>query len=142
MCNQPIERNGESNQIQCNDMTFVSNEKFCKKNPSCEYGKHLCDNGKCEYKYSERKYPLNKILCKNGFCDDNIEKCPSVIFCPEGYIRCENNSCAKDKKKCEFNEGNNQITCPVNKPILCYDYSCVDEENECNGRIPICPPSF
>ena len=20
------------------------------KNPSCEYGKHLCDNGKCEYK--------------------------------------------------------------------------------------------
>ena len=50
MCNQPIERNGESNQIQCNDMTFVSNEKFCKKNPSCEYGKHLYDNGKCEYK--------------------------------------------------------------------------------------------
>ena len=31
MCNQPIERNGERNQIQCNDMTFVSNEKFCKK---------------------------------------------------------------------------------------------------------------
>ena len=52
MCNQPIERNGERNQIQCNDMTFVSNEKFCKKNPSCEYGKHLCHNGKCEYKCS------------------------------------------------------------------------------------------
>ena len=31
MCNQPIERNGENNQIQCNDMTFVKNEKFCKK---------------------------------------------------------------------------------------------------------------
>ena len=31
MCNQPIERNRESNQIQCNDITFVSNEKFCKK---------------------------------------------------------------------------------------------------------------
>ena len=44
------------------------------KNPSCECGKHLCDNGKCEYKCNERKYPLNKILCKNGFCADNIEK--------------------------------------------------------------------
>ena len=44
------------------------------KNPSCECGKHFCDNGKCEYKCNERKYPLNKILCKNGFCADNIEK--------------------------------------------------------------------
>ena len=140
MCNQPIERNGENNQIQCNDMTFVKNEKFCIKNPSCDYGKHLCDNGKCEYKCSDRKCPLNKILCKNGFCAENIEKCPSVIFCPDGYIRCENNSCAKDKKECQFNEGNNLITCPVNKPILCYDYSCVDEESDCNGKIPICPP--
>ena len=100
-------------------MTFISNEKFCKKNPNCECGKHLCDNGKCEYKCSERKCPLNKILYKNVFCADNIEKCPSVIFCPEGYIRCENNSCAKDKKESELNEGNNQITYSVNKPILC-----------------------
>lgn len=79
-------------------MTWVTDSKFCKKNPICDIGKHLCDNGKCEYECSERKCPLKKYLCSNGFCAENSEKCSSIMYCPQGYIRCENNSCAKIRK--------------------------------------------
>lgn len=47
----------------------------------------------------------------------------------------------KNQKECKYNEGNNLITCPVNKPILCPDYSCVSESTGCNNiKFPICPP--
>ena len=141
-CYQPIQREKEKGEIfQCDDMTWVTDSKFCKKNPICDIGKHLCDNGKCEYECSERKCPLKKYLCSNGFCAENSEKCSSIMYCPQGYIRCENNSCAKNQKECKYNEGNNLITCPVNKPILCPDYSCVSESTGCNNiKFPICPP--
>ena len=140
-CAQPLIRGCPEGQEQCSDFSCVTNKDDCKKNPICEPGLSLCENGSCQKSCQDITEPENKFRCSNGKYVDNSKLCPSDIFTPSGYVKCPNGGIALNNKECEYVQGGISITCPNSKPILCPELSCVSKSSECNLKyIPICPP--
>ena len=140
-CAQPLIRTCSDGQYQCADFSCVASKDDCKKNPVCEPGLSLCENGECRKSCQDIIEPENKFRCPNGKYVDNSKLCPSDIFTPSGYIKCSNGGIALNNKECDYIQGGISITCPNSKPILCPDLSCVSLSGECNtDYIPICPP--
>ena len=140
-CAQPLIRSCSAGQYQCADFSCVESKDDCKKNPVCEPGLSLCENGECKKSCQDITEPENKFRCSNGKYVDNSKLCPSDIFTPSGYIKCPNGGIALNNKECDYVQGGISITCPNSKPILCPDLSCVSSSNECNTNyIPTCPP--
>ena len=145
-CLQPATRTCSSGQYQCPDFTCVANKDDCKKNPVCEVGLSLCENGLCQKSCQEVSEPEDKYRCPNGKYVENSKLCPSDIFVPDGYVKCPSGGIAKDNDACQYVQGGLSITCPNTKPILCPDLSCVSKSSECNlynsetDFIPKCPP--
>ena len=122
------------------DFSCVNNKKKKKKNPVCDVGLSLCENGLCQESCQEVTQDENKFRCSNGKYVDNSKLCPSEIFVPSGYIKCPNGGIALSYNDCIFVQGGLEITCPNIKPILCPDLSCVSKSSECNTNyIPTCP---
>ena len=140
-CLQPVTRTCASNQYQCPDFSCVNNKDDCPKNPVCEPGLSLCENGLCQKSCQEIVEPENKFRCSNGKYVSNSKFCPSDIFTPSGYVKCPNGGIALSSNDCQYVQGGLSITCPKTKPILCPDLSCVAKSSECNTNyIPLCPP--
>ena len=139
-CTQPLTRFCNEGQYQCPDFSCVNNKDDCKKNPVCEVGLSLCENGLCKDSCQNITEPENKFRCQNGKFVDNSKLCPSDIFVPSGYIKCSNGGIARNRDECEYVQGGLSITCPNTKPILCPDLSCVSKSSDCNiNYIPTCP---
>ena len=139
-CIQPFTRFCPNGQYQCPDFSCVENKDDCKKNPVCDVGLSLCENGLCKESCQETQEPENKFRCPNGKYVDNSKLCPSDIFIPTGYIKCSNGGIALNNEDCQYVQGGTSITCPNTKPILCPDFSCVSKSSECNiNYIPKCP---
>jgi len=139
-CLQPATRTCSSGQYQCPDFTCVANKDDCKKNPVCDVGLSLCENGLCQKSCQEVSEPDDKYRCPNGKYVDNSKLCPSDIFVPSGYVKCSSGGIAIDNDECQYVQGGLSITCPNTKPILCPDLSCVEKSSECKTEfIPKCP---
>ena len=139
-CAQPTTRSCSTGQYQCPDFSCVSSKDDCKKNPVCDVGLSLCENGLCQESCQEITQPENKFRCSNGKYVDNSKLCPSDIFVPSGYVKCPNGGIATSFTDCEYVQGGLSISCPNSKPILCPDLSCVTKSSECNtDYIPSCP---
>ena len=139
-CAQPTTRSCSTGQYQCPDFSCVSSKDDCKKNPVCDVGLSLCENGLCQESCQEITQPENKFRCSNGKYVDNSKLCPSDIFVPSGYVKCPNGGIATSFNDCEYVQGGLSISCPNSKPILCPDLSCVTKSSECNtDYIPSCP---
>ena len=140
-CIQPLKRTCENNQYQCPDFSCVNNKDDCKRNPVCDVGLSLCENGLCQKSCQEISEPENKFRCSNGKYVDNSKLCPSDLFVPSGYVKCPNGGIASSINDCQYVQGSVSISCPNTKPVLCPDYSCVEKSSECRlDYIPKCPP--
>ena len=140
-CAQPLTRTCSNDQYQCADFSCVDSKDDCKKNPVCEPGLSLCENGMCQKSCQDITEQENKFRCPNGKYVDNSKLCPSDIFTPSGYVKCSNGGIALTNNDCKYVQGGISITCPNSKPILCPELSCVSTSSECNSNyIPSCPP--
>ena len=139
-CIQPNKRTCEKNQYQCPDFTCVSNRNDCTKNKVCNAGLSLCENGACEKSCQEIDIPADKYRCSNGEYADSKQLCPSDMLVPLNYVKCPNGGIALNIESCKYVQKAVQISCPITKPILCPDFSCVEKSSECSSYIPSCPP--
>lgn len=118
----------------CEDRSCKTNEKDCvaiehcpKETPyrcpdsSCVETRSLCPTGRvCP--------PSTPILCDDGQCyPDSPEVCEntSIRDCPQGRIRCWDNSCRVAEALCP------ERTCPPTLPFMCQNGQCVETEEDC-----------
>ena len=155
-CAQPLIRSCSAGQYQCADFSCVESKDDCKKNPVCEPGLSLCENGECKKSCQDITEPENKFRCSNGECDyvqGGISiTCPNSkpILCPDlscvsssnecntNYIptcpphkpyQCWNNECRKSFEECPT-----PISCPSESPVLCQNGFCVKTSDECTEK--------
>ncbi|KAK8792958.1 hypothetical protein WA158_005122 [Blastocystis sp. Blastoise] len=122
----------------CSDMYCVANKTACFT-PS----NNLCSIYTPYYSSSLKKclkYPPTEeasctedkpIRCFKNHCEKTINKCPNYVFNNNRdywskQILCPNGAIAHDYSLCEMPNG-----CPIHKPFLCDDHTCVTHMDEC-----------
>ena len=140
-CMQPPQC--ENGYVLCDDMiTCKPTINDCPSKPVCAQGFALCTNNECKVDCSEETTCTGgKVMCANGECVSNLQMCSSEMYCPEHYVRCSQGGCAVNAEQCKYIQGNNVITCPLDKPVLCPDLSCVSNSDMCViTNTTLCPP--
>jgi hypothetical protein len=119
----------------CPDFSCRKSENDCNLSLVCLPGLALCSDNSCSKDCSSNDKCQNskgKYLCRSGECVENQNLCPSQITCKKDKIRCNNGACVNSVEECKFNFAENKVSCPIEKPILCSDLTCVDEFSKCD----------
>ena len=106
----------------------------------------LCNDGSCRMisdncvKASEETQCIDNTMtrCPDGTCTTAKFLCPTPTTCPSGYVKCWDGNCAKDQSKCKSPESGQSSTCPSDKIVCPFDFSCATEISLCPTGI-ICP---
>ena len=118
----------------CPDRSCKTSEKDCatlehcpKDSPyrcpdgSCMLNRSLCPTGRvCP--------PATPVLCDDGQCyadEENVCERTSVSECPQGKIRCWDNTCRVAETLCP------ERTCTPALPYMCQNGQCVENEENC-----------
>ena len=142
------------NQIECSGIEYEecmrTQEQMVEKECQAKFLRYPCDEN-CEELTILSLCPLNKKRCFDGRCIDFDEDCPDVTVCPRDRpIRCMNNQCVLSRQQCEVNtkciegyvlceDGScansynecSSIQCPPSSPYLCWDQSCRRSIDDC-----------
>lgn len=141
-------------QIECSGKDYEDciNRQLVLIEEECElkYRHYPCTE-ECEKDALSMVCPSDKIRCFDGRCVDSIDDCSDITICPrdrpircmnnqcvvskqmceeetrciDGYVLCEDGSCASSIDKCSV------IQCPSESPFLCWDQSCRRSPDDC-----------
>ena len=131
---------GITSAFQCKDGSCRLKQEDCNTIFECPLGFKSCGNNcillnqKCELK---NNCGDNEVLCWDYTCASSYSLCPTRKTCPEGKILCPDGTC-QNSGHCPQPISRN---CPIEKPIQCPDFNCVEDKNDCNKN-KVCPPGL
>lgn len=97
---------------------------------ACPRDKRRCFDGRCvgwnETCATITVCPRDRpVRCMNNACVHDSSECERGVTCMEGYVMCDDGSCATDYAACSY------IVCDEDAPFLCWDQSCRRTPEDC-----------